>query len=477
MPKGAPDYMILKRRQQEDARRVIESFTQDNFKAQANAEWEIKTAGFIDHTKTKQRFESIRAADRAALDARRQKLANFLGQEQALFQQQLEQMDESPAERRQRMESRATELKDKREQERMDFVQQQYERQWRMACDPLREQESKAILRATNAARAYQIGEKMKALELDEQESRAFDDLWEKDRQAKLGREEREEEARRHMDTQHKQVLDQQVSELHAYREQERQLAADESSLMREQWELEKAEAAKIQALRQQTLDTAQQELHEFNQHKRTQLEASVATEREEDMERLNYQLALERANEEAEAAMQESMQKETRLFAEAMMQQKRAAASREAEIEKARQAEQDKAWEKRLAVWGQEQEARERLMAQVLHERKVQVDQKVIAAEIEKEKAAEARYKLEAELGRVNAMEANKTEAGRQVRMEHRALLENQIKDKAFQRAAAQFNKAQEKMAAERAEAAYQAMLDSQMSKTKASMAKYAAQ
>lgn len=169
MPKGAPDYMILKRRQQEDARRVIESFTQDNFKAQANAEWEIKTAGFIDHTKTKQRFESIRAADRAALDARRQKLANFLGQEQALFQQQLEQMDESPAERRQRMESRATELKDKREQERMDFVQQQYERQWRMACDPLREQESKAILRATNAARAYQIGEKMKALELDEQ--------------------------------------------------------------------------------------------------------------------------------------------------------------------------------------------------------------------------------------------------------------------------------------------------------------------
>ena len=279
------------------------------------------------------------------------------------------------------------------------------------------------------------------------------------------------------MDTQHKQVLDQQVSELHAYREQERQLAADESSLMREQWELEKAEAAKIQALRQQTLDAAQQELHEFNQHKRTQLEASVATEREEDMERLNYQLALERANEEAEAAMQESMQKETRLFAEAMMQQKRAAASREAEIEKARQAEQDKAWEKRLAVWGQEQEARERLMAQVLHERKVQVDQKVIAAEIEKEKAAEARYKLEAELGRVNAMEANKTEAGRQVRMEHRALLENQIKDKAFQRAAAQFNKAQEKMAAERAEAAYQAMLDSQMSKTKASMAKYAAQ
>ena len=39
-----------------------------------------------------------------------------------------------------------------------------------MACDPLREKESKEILKATNAARALQIGEKMKSLEIDEQE-------------------------------------------------------------------------------------------------------------------------------------------------------------------------------------------------------------------------------------------------------------------------------------------------------------------
>ena len=42
---------------------------------------------------------------------------------------------------------------------------------------------------------------------------------------------------------------------------------------------------------------------------------------------------------------------------------------------------------------------------------------------------------------------------------MQHRALLENQIKDKAFKRAAAEFNKAQERMTAERSEAAYQMM------------------
>ena len=50
---------------------------------------------------------------------------------------------------------------------------------------------------------------------------------------------------------------------------------------------------------------------------------------------------------------------------------------------------------------------------------------------------------------------------------MTHRALLENQIKDKAFKRAASEFNKAQERMTAERAEAAYQMMLNDQMDKT----------
>ena len=34
------------------------------------------------------------------------------------------------------------------------------------------------------------IGEKMKALEMEESENRAFDEMWEKDRLAKLGREE-----------------------------------------------------------------------------------------------------------------------------------------------------------------------------------------------------------------------------------------------------------------------------------------------
>ena len=45
-----------------------------------------------------------------------------------------------------------------------------------------------------------------------------------------------------------------------------------------------------------------------------------------------------------------------------------------------------------------------------------------------------------------------------------------------AFKRAAAEFNKAQERIAAERAEAAYQMMLGDQMAKTTSTMRKFAA-
>jgi len=472
---GGSDYLILKRRAQEEERMTYEKVTRDNFKAASNAEWEIKTQGFIEHQQAEKRYNAIRSADDQLLDARRRKLAEMLGQESLLFQKQLEDLEESPAQRLARMESRATELKDKREQERLAFVRQQYERQWRMACDPLREKESKEILKATNAARAFQIGEKMKQLELDEAENRAFDRLWETDRLAKLGREEAEEEARMTMDLEHKLVLDRQVAELHGFRTTEKDMATDEAAMMREQWEAEREEAKKVEGMRHQVLMQANADLHAFNKQKRDQLAASVASERQADAERLQAQLALEAHEAEREAAARASMQHETRRFAEHMMMQKRAIAAREGEQEVARKAELDKAWDKRLAVWGKEQEARENLMAQVLDERKQQVEVKLRAVQVDKQNQAEARRRLNDELAAVNHIEKSKLEEAASVRMTHRALLENQIKEKAFQRAAGEFNKAQERMTAERAEAAYQMMLNDQMTKTTTAMQKFA--
>lgn len=168
-----PDHLILKRRQAEDERRVYEDHNREQRMVGATATWEMKTDAAIGAARVQQRFEQIRQMDAATVEARRRRLGAMLAAEQAGFEAQLDALDETPEQAKARMIARATELKDKREAERQAYVSSQLERQWRLACDPLREQDSKLILKATNAARAYQLGEKMRALEMEEAEVRS----------------------------------------------------------------------------------------------------------------------------------------------------------------------------------------------------------------------------------------------------------------------------------------------------------------
>jgi len=468
------DYLILKRRAQEESRMRFEEVCKENHKVGCGAVWEIRTSNAIDAARTQQRVDRIRQADSTALEHRRERLSALLAEEHALFQRQLDELQETPEARKERMQARALELKEKREGERLQYVNEQYERQWRLACDPLREQDSKLIVKATNAARAYQIGEKMRQLEVEEHESRTFDEMWERDRQAKLGREEADLAARKSMGSAQKAVLDRQVGELHSYRTKEKQLMSEEALMLREQCELERDEAKRVEEMRAKMVAQAHDELNAFNEQKRSHLQSAVSQEKAEDSSRLAARLEAEAIQEAREHAAKVAMQQETKLFADHMLAQKREMHKYEAVQEGIRQQELDKAWDKRLAVWGAEQEARERLMAQVLDERKLQVMTKLEQEQNSKRKAAIDRRTLESELWRVNTMEANKAAAALDTRLEHRKLIEQQMKDTAFKKAASEFDKSQERAAAERAEAHYQYILNDQLAKTQAQMTRY---
>merc|ERR1719329_1261379 len=128
-----------------------------------------------------------------------------------------------------------------------------------------------------------------------------------------------------------------------------------------------------------------------------------VKEEKEGDMARLHAVLEKERTEDEKEARCRKAQADLTRTFASHMMAQKRALANYEADQEAIRAEQLAKAWDKRLAVWGKEQEAREKLMAQVLEERKIQVEVKLQSVQIDKQNQALARHRLEAELQSVN--------------------------------------------------------------------------
>ena len=68
--------------------------------------WEIRTSNAIDAARTQRRFDSIRRADAAALEARRQRLAAMLAEEHALFERQMDELEERPEARKARMQAR-----------------------------------------------------------------------------------------------------------------------------------------------------------------------------------------------------------------------------------------------------------------------------------------------------------------------------------------------------------------------------------
>ncbi|EOD19463.1 hypothetical protein EMIHUDRAFT_209008 [Emiliania huxleyi CCMP1516] len=172
-----PDYLILKRREQEDARRVYEDHGREQSKVGATTAFEVRTDAALGARRLNERYNRLRQQDAAALEGRRRRLAELLAAEQAEQAAALEALEETPEQRKEKMVARAKELRERREAEKQAFVKEQYERQWRLSCDPLRARDSKLIEKATNEARAYQLGEKLRALELEEAEERAFDKL------------------------------------------------------------------------------------------------------------------------------------------------------------------------------------------------------------------------------------------------------------------------------------------------------------
>ncbi|KAJ1618612.1 hypothetical protein T492DRAFT_916701 [Pavlovales sp. CCMP2436] len=136
------DFLVMQRRKQEVVRTQMERHVKADWVVGAYADWESRTDAKLKTRAVQLRYDSIRAQDKAAVIARRNRLAQMLMAEEAHFQRQIDALDESPDQRRVRMETRARELRGKRENERKTYVDEQLERQWRMGCDALRNADS-----------------------------------------------------------------------------------------------------------------------------------------------------------------------------------------------------------------------------------------------------------------------------------------------------------------------------------------------
>jgi len=452
--------MMLKRQVAEDKRLVYENVRKHDRRAFANADWECKTDAKLMEQSATRRFNDMRIAQEDALDERRQRLAQMLAQENEAFVHEIESIVESPADLKARLEARSQDLKEKRESERVAFVEDMNYKKWRASCDDLRDADSKNFLLACHLERDKQVLEKLGRKELEERERMLFDALWEEQRQLRIQRDENDDAVMARKNEECKVVIAEQLEALAARRAEDAKILEKESAIQKELWDLEAQEEMRKAIAAAEAQFKRNQELMQFNVEKLKEREEALRVERELDLAFLDSVLTREAAQEQSEndkKAAYAAAAAQYRIHLKALMVKE---GNDEAELDGLRGIELEKAWEKRTAVWAREQEARERLMTHVMEERRIQIDEKQFRMMQEKEEELIERQRLVEDLERGAGLDIAHIERRKILQEENDRIIAAQVREKEMRKERETLMLQREKRGLEIAEQQYQQRL-----------------
>lgn len=239
------------------------------------------------------------------------RLAQLLEDEQEQYEREIESTFETPEQRKARLFARAKELRAKREAARKKEVARRDFERLRAGTDDLRKMDSDHLLLTATRERAAQLEEaRRKAEEEAKEEERAAIE-WERLRQEKIAREEREAAERAARNKEMIEALEGQVSLASELQQEAKAAEEEDAKRMLSQWkseeqaEIEK-EKAKLEAERRE-----RERVRIENEITARQRAKEAGKEAEEDAARLKATLDREAAEEAAEAAAAERRRQE----------------------------------------------------------------------------------------------------------------------------------------------------------------------
>jgi hypothetical protein len=407
--KTRADRNIIKRQVEEMKHETLVAQGVDTFKVNCKAHWENRTDDVIRDTRLKMKAGAIESQQRLSLQERRKKLAAMLSAEQKAYEQELVDFEESPAQRMDKMAVRAYELKKRREDERKAFVQEKLYQQWRDGIDDLRTMDSEITALKTIAARDHQLFEKDLASQEEASVNKVFDQLWYEGYLAKIEREEREKELKEERRGQQKEVLGYQLDMKARRLAEDKNVEDAEVKEMKELWKVQEQEE-KDAAVREKIF--AKQERKKADEYasiQRAQRDEETELDKAQDKAFVANVLARERALTEKEAYEKEKAKKKTREFNEALKIEMARKAASEEELIRLQDEESERQHQKRYAQWEKEEVARRDLMTEVYHDRAEQVRLKQSMRDHLKSEVNRDRERMDAEVERLDAIEAER--------------------------------------------------------------------
>uniref|UniRef100_A0A8D2LV04 Trichoplein keratin filament-binding protein n=1 Tax=Varanus komodoensis TaxID=61221 RepID=A0A8D2LV04_VARKO len=362
-------------------------FKQSGVYSSKQAQWSSRQS--YEQSMNAYRREKLKEEKRISLERRRRQLQALLFEEREMLATELQALRLNKDTDLSKMRQKTEDLKSAREEQRKQVS-------LAGSLSSFAHTEGGAMSPAGSETLAERQGKPEQPQEAAEREEESrTENEYEAARREALERLKEQEERRRQDRQRQAELLRQQVEELQLREAEAAKLKKEEENLLRQHWELEALEGER----RRQEQNRKKIELGRFlKQQWHAQLKRR-AQQIQADLEK-DRQILQALAEEEDEEQRLQSARRERAVAAVAWMkevieEQLRLEREREAELETVFREEAKQVWERREQQWAREQEARDRLMAEVLAERARQIQEKVQLNRRAQEESVQCREQL----------------------------------------------------------------------------------
>ena len=386
---------LARRRAEEALQAERLAYVDYNAKASQVVAFEHRTNKRIEASNVSRRAESFRQKDTQKLKDRQKAMAELYAADMKEWKHQVQEKNTVTTEQQMHeIREKALRLRDAREKDRRQYIEECYERQWRASSEEARKAESRAIVARLEKEREKD-GTEPSHYQALEMEAKRLEALELEHRKQELDEKEAIAQSQiREKNMLMKQTLDLQVA---AKRQQENAICLcrqQEEAEEARRIESEKAIAFEAEKARRSQQEETRRKITEENAQKSKEKECVMGKEREQDLTLLAFALDKERREIAQEAAAKEQnigMAREYMAFLQEQMKKDHADTSR---IDAIREAKAEKIWLQRDAELAAKAEARRRMMAEVDSSRQIQMRQQI--EQLERERQDLAKYVAE---------------------------------------------------------------------------------
>jgi len=374
---------LAKRRAQEKIVREREDFLKDECNATYVAQWETRTSIRIDKQDLLNRADRLVQLDEESLKQRQANIRTLYENDKLRWSIKLEELQHvSTDERMNQIREKALRLKDKRERERLEFVNECYERQWRDGCDELRTLNAKAVTDRVMRDRAAMIKSKSQEDQDDTNGSeKAEIQLNESEQEIKIENQKKNVEI--------KTALDSQVEYIRMKNKRLNEEKRIEERQKLERWKMEEdiEKERKLQARRD--AQAQGEEILEANAKRLEDRERDAVVHRKEDKLLLDYALSKENIEIQKEQRQRNQGKEAAKEYLSFLREQMTKEKEDNKLVDTIRNQEMGRIWTKREQRIQERNDAKRHLMAEVHSSRLEQIKEKELRIKKEKEELA----------------------------------------------------------------------------------------